>query len=58
MGKANWKKKVTNFQAVVSMTLFLSVKSELLPSHEAVPIRASIRMDSRQSRQIQRVLNN
>ena len=40
------------FQAVVSMTLLLSFKSELLPSHEAVPIPASI-LDSRQSREIQ-----
>lgn len=35
------------------MTLLLSFKSELLPSHEAVPIPASILMDSRQSREIQ-----
>lgn len=35
------------------MTLLLSFKSELLLSHEAVPIPASILMDSRQSREIQ-----
>lgn len=35
------------------MTLLLSFKSELLLSHEAVPIPALILMDSRQSREIQ-----
>lgn len=54
----NGKGKLENsdqfFQAVVSMTLLLSFKSELLPSHEAFPIPASLLMDSRQSREIQR----